>query len=306
MKMDNSEFFLCIGAQKGGSTWLHECLVRHASVKVPPIKELHFFDEIEDKRGKVVDRLFADNWFDNRWRYNVKLALLNIFLFKEVKLGIWLLKYLFVKRCLKDTVKYKKLLSELRGDAKIVGEITPDYCILTKKTIRRMHEVFPKLKIIFILRNPVEREWSEAKMKLLRMRGKKVGEVGEREFLNFLEGENLRSEYIKTIENYLTYFPKKQLFIGFYDELRDEPLKFMNKILNFLNVEAFTKMPINKIPNKGVSMEIPKNIEAKLIAKYAELIDNLAYMFMNEKINYPYTWKQRINLKEIINSLIDD
>ncbi len=33
--------FLGIGAQKSGTTWLHDKLWRHPQVWLPPIKELH-------------------------------------------------------------------------------------------------------------------------------------------------------------------------------------------------------------------------------------------------------------------------
>jgi hypothetical protein len=41
--------FICIGAQRAGTTWLHECLSEHPDVYVPPEKELHFFDRFYDK-----------------------------------------------------------------------------------------------------------------------------------------------------------------------------------------------------------------------------------------------------------------
>ena len=36
--------FLCIGAQKSGTTWLYHNLKQHPQVWLPPVKELHYFD----------------------------------------------------------------------------------------------------------------------------------------------------------------------------------------------------------------------------------------------------------------------
>ncbi|OGT83573.1 MAG: hypothetical protein A3H91_02535 [Gammaproteobacteria bacterium RIFCSPLOWO2_02_FULL_61_13] len=36
--------FLCIGAQKAGTTWLYENLRRHPEIFLPHRKELHYFD----------------------------------------------------------------------------------------------------------------------------------------------------------------------------------------------------------------------------------------------------------------------
>src|ERR1700749_4313420 len=38
--------FLCIGAQKAGTTWLDSNLRRHPDVWLPPLKELHYFNSV--------------------------------------------------------------------------------------------------------------------------------------------------------------------------------------------------------------------------------------------------------------------
>ena len=35
--------FLCIGAQRSGTTWLYRNLSKHPAVWMPPHKELHYF-----------------------------------------------------------------------------------------------------------------------------------------------------------------------------------------------------------------------------------------------------------------------
>ena len=41
--------FICVGAQRAGTTWLYECLREHPQVFVPEIKELQFFNARFDK-----------------------------------------------------------------------------------------------------------------------------------------------------------------------------------------------------------------------------------------------------------------
>ena len=36
--------FLCIGAQKSGTTWLHRVLMGHPDIYLPPQKEVHYFN----------------------------------------------------------------------------------------------------------------------------------------------------------------------------------------------------------------------------------------------------------------------
>ncbi len=38
--------FLCVGAHKAGSTWLYQQLDSHPDFWMPPIKELHYFDQL--------------------------------------------------------------------------------------------------------------------------------------------------------------------------------------------------------------------------------------------------------------------
>src|ERR1700758_1596004 len=38
--------FLCVGAQKSGTSWLYRQLDLHPDFWIPPLKELHYFDEL--------------------------------------------------------------------------------------------------------------------------------------------------------------------------------------------------------------------------------------------------------------------
>src|SRR3989449_8722430 len=40
--------FLCIGAHKGGTTWLYQQLDSHPDFWMPPFKELHYFDQLSN------------------------------------------------------------------------------------------------------------------------------------------------------------------------------------------------------------------------------------------------------------------
>ena len=55
--------FLCVGAQKSGTTTLHDILTQHPDIYLPKQKEAHFFD-IEDRFSKGVD-WWLENYFKN-------------------------------------------------------------------------------------------------------------------------------------------------------------------------------------------------------------------------------------------------
>ena len=54
MKLD----FVCIGAQKAGTTTLHDVLKEHPDIYLPPRKEAHFFD-VNERYEKGIDYFFS-------------------------------------------------------------------------------------------------------------------------------------------------------------------------------------------------------------------------------------------------------
>src|SRR3954454_19765639 len=43
---DASPDFLCVGAQKAGTSWLYQQLEPHPDFWMPPVKELHYLDQL--------------------------------------------------------------------------------------------------------------------------------------------------------------------------------------------------------------------------------------------------------------------
>lgn len=61
--------FLCIGAQKAGTTWLHTNLTQQKDLWLPPIKEIHYFDYRENYFPLALkDQLFGNHPRNRRWR----------------------------------------------------------------------------------------------------------------------------------------------------------------------------------------------------------------------------------------------
>ncbi len=53
--------FLGIGAQKAGTTWIYEQLLRHPEIAFPAGKEVHFFDQHADRGAAWYEALFPEN-----------------------------------------------------------------------------------------------------------------------------------------------------------------------------------------------------------------------------------------------------
>jgi len=46
--------FLCVGVHKGGTTWLYQQLDSHPDFWMPPLKELHYFDQLSRSNAHLL------------------------------------------------------------------------------------------------------------------------------------------------------------------------------------------------------------------------------------------------------------
>lgn len=152
--------FLCIGAQKAGTTWLHHNLKKHSEVCFPHFKELHYYDEIQEGISRnLYARLFDDYWKNGWWRDTLKYSMYDAIKRRKVSKFFWLLNFFFSPR---GKYWYMSLFPNKQGV--ISGDMTPEYAVLNPNLINRINNHFPDVKIILLLRNPIEREWSSIKM----------------------------------------------------------------------------------------------------------------------------------------------
>jgi Sulfotransferase domain len=177
--------FLCIGAQKSGTTWMYETLLRHPKIAFPGGKEVHHWDGAHNS---------------------------------EVE---W----------------YLKLFS---NDSHINGDITPAYGILPKKVIQNIYGLFPHLRLIYLIRNPMERAWSSARMALAR--AEMASDEGSDQWFidHFMsKGSLARGDYETCIREWRSVFPASQLLIMRYETIKNDPVLAANKVLNHVGLESF-------------------------------------------------------------------
>jgi len=128
------------------------------------------------------------------------------------------------------------------GVSKIKGEITPGYAILPLKKIKLIKKIMPNAKLIYLLRNPIDRAWSHALMDLVRRKNRRFEEISKSEFYAHFKSKNnsmVRGDYLTCINNWLSVFPKNQLYIGFFDEIISQPKKILKEILKHIDVSPF-------------------------------------------------------------------
>lgn len=226
--------FLCIGAQKAGTTWLYKNLRYHPDIYLTSPKELHYFDRHYHESPESYSKHFDKKRFD------------------------------------------------IRG--KVAGEITPEYGIIPMRRIRFIHEIRPDLRLIFLMRNPIDRAWSQAVMNLVEHTNRSFEEVADQEFYDHLRSDRTikRGDYITIIDNWTAVFPEEQLYVGFLEDLAERPRQLLSDIFEHLGVTKdvdWSNFPYNKRIRTGVRAEIPDRFRRFLEDMYERDLEQLANRF---------------------------
>ena len=87
-----------------------------------------------------------------------------------------------------------------------------------------------------MLRAHLDRAWSPYRFN----HRKNEVDPNNREHINSIknfinsEGQELRSTYMRTIENYSSIYPKEQMLICFFDELKENSAKLLTRIADII------------------------------------------------------------------------
>ncbi len=290
--------FLIIGAQKAGTSWLATNLSRHPNVWMPPLKELHYFDERikEPSLGASIIRLSRkeytdEDWYPWYWRYQLQYLLKRRFgrygKHFDSETFLWALK--FFGRSPSDRW-YASLFEQGRG--KITGEATPEYSILEEGGVARIHKLMPHAKVIFFMRNPVERPYSSAIMHLrnLKEMGQKVDTTTNEPFFeSFFRQPTVASHtsYLRSLEKWRCFYPDEQIFIGFLEDIHFYPAQLLHRLYGFLGVDPSHAPEAKRCKiNPGSQENMPIRLAAHLARTYYEDLQRLSARFGG----YAYFW----------------
>lgn len=250
--------FWGIGGTRCGSTWLHAQLSKHPHVWLPPIKELHYFDRSPhyhspsylSDAGLIRFLISLDSQQRARRRRLARALAASIAKFR-VDDAFWNSKY-FLGPSTDDW--YRSLFPD---DASLAcGDITPAYSILDEEDVARAYAVNPDAKVIFIMRDPVERSWSSSK---------DVSTLSEAEHLERVLSFNhqVRSDYVRTLKIWEKQFPAEQIYIAFFDDIVGRPAWLLDEVCGFLGIDPPSeslreslKARVNATP-ESVEMPLP-------------------------------------------------
>ena len=231
--------FFCIGPQRTGSTWLHANLVRHPQILMHRDKETFFFSTIGEPSAP-------------RFRYPSLEDYLKSF---SDTPGEWILKnYHALRRC-------GRFYSP-----QIRGESTASYCVLRDEVLEDLRALNPDLKIIMLLRDPIERAWSHAKKDLVRDTGKSAT---DRQYLDFFSQPDqlARADYSAILERWRAILKPGHMLLAPSTRIESDPQGLIFDVLGFLGVswmQAPSKRHLSSRQNPTSGGSIPPQLRSGL------------------------------------------
>ena len=206
--------FLCIGAHKGGTTWLYQQLDSHPDFWMPPFKELHYFDQLASVQRASSPRCRDER--DLRFLESIKSLSAKPYM---------------------DLEHYARLF-EPKGSL-LSGDISPNYSTLSNEVIRQVVGYFPTLKVIFLARDPVERVWSHLSMEVRyhQIESFDVTDINEVNRNLVRRGLLLRSYPSAVVARWKRHIHPDRFRIYFFDDLQGNPTELRRSILRFLDAD---------------------------------------------------------------------
>lgn len=276
--------FLCIGAQKSATTWLQWVLSSHPDVFLSPVKELDYFTHPNQSVPQQARRYRFEK-FDNIYM-NMRNA---------QKVDPKILLYL-ANTCLvdyQDDDYYRSIFEPYKS--KICGDISPSYSRLSQGEVEYVNKRLPQAKIIFLMRDPIERCWSNLDQNM-RFGFMPNNPTIDQMKVQINAGQVAdHSNYARTLKNWSAHYDTNLIHVEFMENVIGEPLDVLQRVCDFLGLsyrENYFKdkagQKANELPNKKpMPPEIEKYIAEKNIPMLEELQEHLG------KDNPISTWLDR-------------
>jgi len=223
-------FFLCIGAQKSGTTWLARVMSQHPDLFLTPVKEVHYFDHI----AGITHHLNAHRRWSRYRKYHQRLWTQWRSFPEYRSQWAWYRDYM---RGPFDDAWYERLFAH-RGSCRYAGELTPEYALIGEEGYRHLKRLAPAVRLLFIMRDPVQQTWSQI---LHEARAERIdaNRLADHELIEMAERPRVRAlrNYPATIANLRAVFSTEQILTVFYEDLHANRAAAIEQICCFIGLK---------------------------------------------------------------------
>jgi hypothetical protein len=226
-------FLLGVGAMKAGTTWLHDYLAASPQCEPGVRKEYHVFDSLDLERepyllGRVVEKAHGSLEEVVQGRPTDPTFLLQAAMIADEQLYFDYFTALFARS----------------PDTRLTLDITPGYALLSAGRLASIRAQFERRGVrpvaAYLMRDPVERIWSQVRMQKRRRAQNNPGTAEELVAQRFAEPSYAdRTRYETTVRNLDEAFGDAA-FLAFYEELFDagQAASRVAALCSFLGIEV--------------------------------------------------------------------
>lgn len=246
----------CVGATKAGTSWLYDYLHGHDECGLGAVKELHYFDSLDLGSADFVLRGLEGQ--------ATRLTAKSMVATGDAREA--LLARLADVRMLADLIAegednpdgYVAYLTRHVDGKKLVADLTPAYALLSEERLAQMTELAEDVRVVFIMRDPLDRLWSHVRMNAKRQL--KAGQDIAQKSRNLLnravkqnkeEGIVARGDYPAIVEKLKRAVPEDRLYITFFEELITP--EGVQELCDFLGITYQPAMTEKRV-HEGVSV----------------------------------------------------
>ncbi|MDO5706571.1 MAG: sulfotransferase [Paracoccus sp. (in: a-proteobacteria)] len=221
---------LCIGAQKAGTSWLAQILGQHPQVWIPPFKETHFFNY----------QFVPGHRYWIEWHYRNKPAEIRQRHARRQspippEVDQWLTGICAGRRMFTNHW-YKRIFAPAPAHA-MGADFTPEYSTLPDEGVAHVAGFLPRARVIYLIRDPVDRAVSQLRMNLMREK-RRPATVAD--WLHEIENPVLaeRGDYAAYIPRWQRYFGDRLLILP-YGRIAADPDGLMQAVETHLGIGPF-------------------------------------------------------------------
>ncbi|MEO1043115.1 MAG: sulfotransferase [Pseudomonadota bacterium] len=293
--MNTEKLFLSVGAMKAGTTFLYGVLARHPDIYFSPEKELHYFahtqglswrlqrpmmaSPLKVYRGIGPDAVLSDDFRRLRLSSVMKRRYAQVKNPKKIRTAVnW-----YVDRYMSNPID-REWLDRVyeKANGRWCADFSNYNALLSDKGWANVRQHCKQLRVMYVMREPVSRCWSHMKFEMLPAGQRDAllnADVGMAEA--FLSGINSsHARYVDVVASLRRNLAPEELHIVRLEDVVDNPLVELPKIIEFLGVSDydFSAINVSKKANATEDLPIPPSVKElleKILAPHIDLYNEL-------------------------------
>jgi hypothetical protein len=249
------KLFLSVGAMKAGTTWLYDKLRQHPGVHFCPQKEVHF---LAHHYGH--SNILAPEKRKRRAAKAMRKARASLAGPELRQLRKWYQTYQSGEI---DWAWFEEIMDAPRAKDRFLADFSNLNCFLTPDDWRELvSNRAEELRVIYIMRDPVERVWSHFKYHL-QFSKHPAAKQPDKDFRLFCD---LLSKpwfwrnacYAQTVRSLRSGLGEKQLRLFYFEDMVEDPQPFLDAVCRFIGLDSVKcQGDLGKRKNASIATPFP-------------------------------------------------